>query len=156
MLRNRAKCKLCDSIIESFHDTDHVICKCGEIEVNGGQAMFAKANDFANFLRVDDLGNEIVVQYIRPNPSQESGDAVQDEPKEITRDEMLKLLEAMIDDDEKLPAHAKTSPINIYDLLRYMLLISKILKKGDVVNGKKKRQRRGPRIGIDPPPETIV
>ena len=35
-MRNRAKCKLCSSVIESYHRYDEVSCKCGEINISGG------------------------------------------------------------------------------------------------------------------------
>ena len=36
-MRNRAKCKLCNDIIESTDNKDVIDCKCGEISVMGGQ-----------------------------------------------------------------------------------------------------------------------
>ena len=54
-MKNRAKCKLCNSIIESFHRHDYVTCACGEIAVDGGLDYFKViARDYANFLRIDD------------------------------------------------------------------------------------------------------
>lgn len=59
-MRNRAKCRRCDDIIESTHRHDFVTCKCGEIAVDGGQAYFrAAAKNFENFIRLDDEGNEV-------------------------------------------------------------------------------------------------
>lgn len=64
-MKNKAKCKQCLSIIESFHETDYVTCKCGEISVYGGNiALYSSARDYTNFLRVDDEGNEIVVKFM--------------------------------------------------------------------------------------------
>lgn len=37
IIRNSAKCKLCDDEIESTHRHDFVSCKCGEIFVDGGK-----------------------------------------------------------------------------------------------------------------------
>jgi hypothetical protein len=60
-MRNRAKCKLCGDILESFHEFDYQTCKCNEISISGGLIKYeCAAKDFANFLRVDDEGNEIV------------------------------------------------------------------------------------------------
>ena len=36
LLRNRARCKDCGEIIESFHVHDFVRCACGKIAVDGG------------------------------------------------------------------------------------------------------------------------
>lgn len=60
-MRNRAKCKLCGDILESFHEFDYQTCKCNEISISGGLIRYeCAAKDFSNFLRVDDEGNEIV------------------------------------------------------------------------------------------------
>lgn len=128
-MKNRAKCKLCSSIIESFHPNDHVLCKCGEIEINGGEAMLAKAKDFANFLRVDDLGNEIVVQY-RQKPEDIGSNGNADDPKEsLAKEELLDMLDTMIKGDEGLPDKVKENQLNTYDLLRYMYLIKEMFKR---------------------------
>ncbi|WP_435886896.1 DUF7695 domain-containing protein [Streptomyces anulatus] len=36
LLRNRARCRKCDDIIESLHRHDFRSCKCGAISVDGG------------------------------------------------------------------------------------------------------------------------
>lgn len=62
-MKNRAKCKKCNSIIESFHRTDYQTCVCNEISVYGGpDLMQCGAVEWSNFVRVDDLGNEINVK----------------------------------------------------------------------------------------------
>jgi hypothetical protein len=62
-MRNRAKCKLCSSIIESMKLDDYVSCKCGAITINGGTYAYeCRANHWENFIRVDDEGNEIIVK----------------------------------------------------------------------------------------------
>lgn len=120
-MRNIAKCKLCKDIIESFHDSDHVFCKCGEISVNNGKAMRCTAKDFNNFLRVDDKGNEIIVTVINEN----------EEKQNITRDDILKALDEQIKSIENLPDHAKLGPVNHYDLLSLMLWLSSFFKFRD-------------------------
>ena len=37
ILRNKAKCRACGSVIESKHRHDFVSCKCGSIAVDGGK-----------------------------------------------------------------------------------------------------------------------
>lgn len=36
-IRNMAKCKICDDVIESKHTHDYVMCKCGAIFLDGGK-----------------------------------------------------------------------------------------------------------------------
>ncbi len=122
-MRNRAKCRKCNSIIESYHSEDHVICKCDEIEVYGGAAMRCAAKDFANFLRVDDEGNEIIV-------SVKDKDDVK--PLDIgtkpTKEDLLKMLDEMIKNIDAMPTHIMTEPITHYDFVSALLLISSILR----------------------------
>lgn len=125
-MRNRAKCKLCKSIIESFHSMDYVTCKCGEISVDAGEALKCYAKDFANFLRVDDEGNEIIVTI------QESADVKPlcnpEEKKKPSRKELLDMLDNMIESIDSLPNNAMTTPINHYDFSSALILVSSILR----------------------------
>ncbi|WP_169710769.1 DUF7695 domain-containing protein [Staphylococcus lutrae] len=36
IIRNIAKCKICDDVIESKHTHEYVMCKCGAIFLDGG------------------------------------------------------------------------------------------------------------------------
>ncbi|WP_370684743.1 DUF7695 domain-containing protein, partial [Marinilactibacillus psychrotolerans] len=36
ILKNKARCKRCDDVIESKHSHDFVTCKCGAISLDGG------------------------------------------------------------------------------------------------------------------------
>ena len=132
-MKNRAKCKLCNSIVESFHPTDHVICKCGEIELNGGDAMYAKANDFRNFVRVDDLGNEITVRYEnKKSPDigteNDGGQEDENEPKDTTHAEAVKELHYLLECENELIKDGVNSYVTRTDLYYYMLRILKIFK----------------------------
>jgi hypothetical protein len=119
-MKNRAKCKLCHSIIESFHLHDIVTCKCGEISVSGGNQQYnASANDWSNFLRVDDLGNEIVVT-VKDEENLDVKRLYIDKP---TREDKLKMLDEMIKSYENLPSHALQAPITGYDLTSALLLV---------------------------------
>ena len=130
-MRNRAKCNLCQDIIESFHRHDYVTCKCGEISIDGGlHYLRSRANDYHNFLRVDDEGNEIVVKHEEKKPDEKSDEKPADPPKKLTKSELIEMLEAMIKNIENLPEHAKSLPINHYDLYSFMLVIASILRKG--------------------------
>jgi hypothetical protein len=123
-MRNRAKCKLCGDILESFHRYDCVSCRCGEISIDGGNDYCrCAANDWKNFLRVDDEGNEIVITVVEKDLSKE-------EPKEVpkpTQADLLSMLQAMITNIEQLPPQAMTQPITHYDLYSALLLINQIL-----------------------------
>jgi hypothetical protein len=128
-MKNRAKCKKCQNIIESFHLTDYVSCKCGEIAISGGQnKLEAYAVDFTNFLRVDDNDNEVLVEY-KDSPKEKPENLSDTPPKVITKKELIDILDEMIKSDESLPEQALHAQLTYYDLIRYMMLISNILKK---------------------------
>ncbi len=120
-MKNKAKCRLCNSIIESFHQYDYVECKCGHISVSEGEKMSCGAIDFSNFVRVDDDGNEIVVREVKegsPNGLNQIG-----------VEEMIEELGRFATSLEELPEGAKSNPINHYDFASFMLLLAAILKK---------------------------
>ncbi len=117
-MRNRAKCKLCKDIVESMHPTDSVMCQCGEIEVYGGDAMRCRFGDVGNFLRVDDEGNEIIVREKNVDISS----------SKVDREGLLRMLDDMIENVERLPEHAKITPINHYDFCGLMMLLRSILR----------------------------
>ncbi len=126
-MRNKAKCKLCDDIIESFHPTDYVSCKCDQIAVDGGDAMRCYAKDFANFARVDDEGNEIEVTIVDdtskkpPKAASESDDM----PKKA---ELVDMLKEMIKSYDNLPDHALLTPCTNLDMKNALLVIYGILR----------------------------
>lgn len=135
-MRNRAKCKKCNSIVESYHSTDYVMCKCGEIAVCEGAALKCAARDYNNFVRVDDDGNEIVVTVIEPHSNTKiHNDAVDISTTHIknthptpTYIDKLDMLDAMIKSVEKLPQAALSTPITHYDYLSVLMLLSSILR----------------------------
>lgn len=125
-MKNRAKCKLCNEVLESFHRYDHVSCKCGEISISGGRdTLECSAKNWSNFLRVDDQGNEIVIK-VQDSKGKEEQKA-EDLPA-LTKDDKIKMLEEMVKNIENLPQHAMAAPINHYDLFNYMAMILSILK----------------------------
>lgn len=108
---------MCRAIIESNSSVDYIVCGCGEIGIGGGSdKLQCYANDFSNFLRVDDEGNDIVV-------------SVKD-PSKPTRKELLKMLKEMIENTDKLPSQALFSPVMYSDFVSLMLLLSAILESG--------------------------
>ena len=122
-MRNRAKCKLCGEIIESFHRYDYVSCRCGEISVTGGlDAYECSSKDWGNFLRVDDEGNTIVPVIKSPD------DPLEVVAPKMSRDELIGMLDQMIKTIEALPQHAMVEPITHYDHCATLILLSAILK----------------------------
>jgi hypothetical protein len=118
-MKNRAKCKLCNSIIESFHSTDYVLCKCGEIAVDSGDALKCYAKDFKNFIRVDDNGNEIVVKV------QDSTTITNND--KLSKKDLINMLDEMIKGYERLPSTAMSNPVSNYDFCASLILINSIL-----------------------------
>ena len=118
-MQNKAKCKLCESIIQSYHATDYVECSCGQISVSGGDAMYCAAKDFRNFLRVDDLGNVIVPKIVSDD----------DEPKEKPIESALDVLKGLLKSYEELPPAAMSAPCTNYDLLSVLLVLSALFKE---------------------------
>lgn len=127
-MRNRAKCRKCESIIESFHRHDYVTCKCGEISVDGGNDYHkCSAIDWKNFLRVDDLGNEIIVTV---KEKEEVKETIKD-PLAVpppTRKDLLDMLDMMIKNIENLPQDVMMQPVNHYDLVSSLVLISSLFR----------------------------
>lgn len=117
-MKNRAKCKLCGSIIESLNDKDMVECQCGEISLYDGTKVWCKSKDIGNLVMVDDEGNEIVV-VDRNNSSKPN------------RKELIDMLDEMVKNMENLPIQAMSSYINHYDFASSLLLISSILRAED-------------------------
>lgn len=118
-MRNRAKCKVCSTIVESIHGNDHEVCKCGEIAVEGGPDVFrCYARHFDNFLRVDDEDNEIVV-------------TVKERDGKPDKKELIGMLQEMIDRIESLPPAAMTTPINHYDFCAALILLKSVISSGE-------------------------
>lgn len=121
-MRNRAKCKKCGDIIESYHDTDYVVCKCDEIAVSGGSSMRCAAKDFANFARVDDEGNEIIVKVVGDT----SLDSKPGEPPK--KAELLDMLDGLIKGYDNLPPHALIKPVSNADMQSALMIMYAILR----------------------------
>ena len=145
-MRNRAKCKLCGEVLESFHMSDFVQCKCKEISIDGGLQHFkAAAREWCNFLRIDDDDNEIAVTFVEkgtegpqkapePTPEQTPEKNEADSlPSPIdSKEELIKTIDEMLGVIERLPIQAQTQPVTHYDYVSILLLIKKVL----VMNGK--------------------
>lgn len=125
-MKNKAKCYLCKDIIESKHSHDLQVCSCGHIMVDKGSAMKCAAGNWANFLRIDDEGNEIAVRVLEDTVEP----CITVAPKP-TREEMLDMLDAMASDLERLPTHAKMMPATNSDLEGLIVLLSALLRVRD-------------------------
>ena len=126
-MRNRAKCKLCKSVIESFHEFDYVDCLCGEISIHGGNVKLGcSAKDFSNFLRVDDLDNEIIVKT--KTIDEKDQETSKEEQRVPTKEELIDLLDDMIKNIENLPNSAMYTPINHADYCCGLILLRAIFK----------------------------
>ena len=115
---------MCKEVIESFHAHDHQVCKCGEIEVSGGDALKCYAKDFNNFLRVDDEGNEIIVKI----KGKGAIEPLKNDNK-LTKHQLLGMLSEMAANIEKLPSQALSTPITHYDYWSLLLLLSAIFRE---------------------------
>lgn len=124
-MRNRAKCKLCKDVVESFLKEDYVECGCGEIAVDGGEYAFkAYAKHWENFIRIDDDACEILPKVI----DKEEIEVKEENEKCLSKSEMIDMLKEMVKSIEKLPDQAMTLPINHYDFYNALSLITAILK----------------------------
>lgn len=129
-MRNRAKCKLCNDIIESYHPTDLVYCSCGQIGLDGGDAMKCMANSWENFLRIDDNGKEIpvIVQNESTVAQQQAESCAQEVPKvKPNKAEIKILVDEMIKNYENLPQQAMYAPTTHADVLSVLLILSTML-----------------------------
>lgn len=122
-MRNRAKCKLCQTVIESVQKEEGVSCKCDEISVYGGEEMKCAARHWENFMRVDDEGNEIFIKVEENENKLDSSD------KKPNKEELLNLLNEMVKNIENLPPPAMQASVNHYDLYSFMILVYSILRE---------------------------
>jgi hypothetical protein len=127
LMRNRAKCKLCNDVIEVLIHNEYVSCKCGEITL--GPDLYAKATDFKNFLRIGEKDEEISVQY---KDKQESKDGEINDKEEFhakpTKEELLSMLDDIIKSYESMPSWAIHAPISHADQLSLLMLVSSLFK----------------------------
>jgi hypothetical protein len=127
-MKNRAKCNLCDTIIESLHPQDYQLCKCGSIFVDGGPNNLCGAKDWKNFVRIDDNGNEHIPKIIEKSDTLEEPVEPSDTILALTKQDKLSILKEMIDGYDRLPPHAHGQPITHYDLQSALMIIYEILR----------------------------
>lgn len=126
-MRNRAKCKLCGDVIESFLKVDYVTCRCSEISIDGGSYyLYAAARDWNNFIRIADDDSEVAVRVVDKDHI-DDGSTTMIEPR-ISRKDLLEMFEEMTNRLDQLPQHVKQmSPTNA-DLYSFMLVLSQLLR----------------------------
>jgi len=122
-MRNRAKCRLCKSVVESFFDADVISCSCDEITVYGGEGMRCAAKNWANFIRLDDNDHEII-------PTIKEAGQTETNQKKISSIEILDAVNEMIKRYDELPQGAMQSPVTQYDHYSLLLLIKSCLNSG--------------------------
>jgi len=136
--RNRAKCKLCGSIVESILPVDLQMCECGEIGVDGGLEKYLTIFGSAeNFIRIDDEGHEMPIQVIDEKKEDSKPwikSALQEEIKDETtlpapdRKDLIEYLKLYIEQFDRLPEHAKYQSATVYDMQSFAQLMYRILK----------------------------
>ena len=127
-MKNRAKCKLCHSIIESHFSGDVMYCKCGAISVFGGDSMDMAPFGSPNFLRIDEQGNEVVVSYKRIDGEKEANDPVEQPPEYFTAEDHVKYLERLLELDEDFLDKGHNQPMSRVEVIQYMRYIVKLFK----------------------------
>lgn len=130
-MRNRAKCKLCEEVIESLHPNDLIQCTCGEIAIEGGEETYrAMAKDWSNFLRIDDEDNEIEVTITEGTNQQqiEKTSPINEEMAPPTKKEIYQALVDLKKSYEQLPEQAMSLPISHYDMLCLLMVLTELLK----------------------------
>jgi hypothetical protein len=123
-MRNRAKCNLCKTIIESYAMGDYVMCPCGEIAIDGGlDKLLTYARSYDNFKRVDDNDHEIDVTVSNSDKLDVPLQSSANNPPSPTIDDFFKAFEELIKVYQNLPKHAMNSPCNHSDILSLLELI---------------------------------
>jgi len=91
--------------------------------------MHCRANDYANFLRIDDNGNEIVVKYVEIKEKENPDNQPNESQPNISRDELIQEVERLIEGDEELLAKGLNDHVRLFDVLRYIIRLVNILKR---------------------------
>lgn len=128
-MKNRARCKLCGTVIEPLSLYDYVTCKCGEIAVEGSESLRVYANDLNNLLRVDDEGNIIVPKIIDKTSADDLRVEDTQEKSVPTRAQKVEMLKEMLKSIERLPQNAMTLPVTYYDYVSFISLICSIIEE---------------------------
>lgn len=104
-------------------ENELIICKCGEVTLDGIKRAVVCATDVLNYCEVDDNGNEIKLRDYNIELSENT--------KKPSYNELRGLLSNMIDTYESMPPHAMMQPINNYELLSLLLLLRSLFDSRD-------------------------
>lgn len=115
----RAKCKICNTIIESKNNNIIEECKCGQLSIQGGTELIVSVKeDITSFVCVDDEGNEIL-------PKRKENPEKLDSP---TKEELLETLQHLARSIDELPPHAKFTPVIQSELSSLLALIISLFR----------------------------
>jgi hypothetical protein len=117
---HKIKCRLCHTIMQS-KDSDVVICRCGEITLDGIDKKIYINKDISSYMEIDESGNEIT-SITKP------GNIVSPEKPKPTKEELLAIFDDSIKAIEALPPQALNISVSQYDLYLVMCTISAIFK----------------------------
>lgn len=120
-MKNRAKCKLCNTIITTLNTLDEFSCPCGELTIDciSGEFHAKVKSDIDNLILVDDEGNEIIPKFAHIELEMSVPNS---------RKEILLTLDAMIASIDSLPPSARQSPITHSDFSAALSLIATLFR----------------------------
>lgn len=129
MTRHRAKCRLCNTVIEavSQYGGTEIPCACGEIafDLRSNPPSYCAIN-FQNMIGIDAEGNENDMHVLDIRKSDIS--SAKPEPEGNT-DQANYQLEMLIERVEGLPVHAMNSFVTHYDYLSLLYLVKALIRK---------------------------
>lgn len=127
----RAKCRLCQTLVEIKNPLDIFTCSCGELQLDAiwGTVHAKVKDDISNLILIDDEGNEVV--------HKRNGERIESTAKEILKDmiqasegidpyskrEHISLLKQMAQNIDSLPPSARSSPVTHSDLSSLISLL---------------------------------
>lgn len=136
----RAKCKLCNNIIEIKNRIDMFSCPCGEITIDfiTAQLHASIKTDKTNLLFVDDDDNEIVTKTLdSENVAWIDGKSIVD-PKEKemmnedvnlgSRRELLSMIDALIHNIDSMPNQGRFAPVTHSDFAEILSLVAALFR----------------------------
>ena len=117
-----AKCKKCLTTMSPM-ENELIVCKCGEVSLDGIKRAVVCATDILHYCEVDDNDNEIKLKDFNVKLSEDT--------KKPSYSELRGLLSNMIDTYESMPPHAMMQSINNYELLSLLLLLRSLFDSRD-------------------------
>lgn len=109
-----AKCKKCLTTMTPM-ENELIICKCGEVTLDGIKRAVVCATDVLNYCEIDDNDNEIKLKDFNVKLSEDT--------KKPSYSELRGILDNMINTYEGMPPQAMMAPVNNYELASLLLLL---------------------------------